>query len=370
MNAIWIERTREEIESPALLVDLAALDHNLATMGSIVSASKATYRPHCKTHKSPLIAHKQIAAGAVGVCCAKLAEAEVMIDAGVPDVLITSPVIGQPKIRRLATLARTARVAVVVDNSDVIDALKAAVARAGSELGVLVEVDVGQQRCGVTPGEAAVALARQITDSKGLVFRGLQGYQGKLQLEPNASRRRDGVRVALARLLESAEMVRRSGIEVRTLTGGGTGTLALDLDFGGLTELQPGSYVYMDHRYTAIEWTGPDTRPPFRAALSVLASVISRPTRNRAVVDTGWKAISSDGGMPLVKDLPGARFTFAGDEHGVLEWDTACPLQVGDVVELHPSHCDTTVNLYDRCFALRDGTVEQLWSIPARGRTQ
>lgn len=294
-----------------------------------------------------------------------------MVHAGVPDVLITSPVVGESKIRQLATLARIARIAVVADNENTIEAMSAAATRAGSTLNVLVEVDIGQRRCGVSPGDAAATLARQIARCKGLVFRGLQGYQGKLQLESDASKRWKGAREALDLLLESAELVRRSGIEVKTLTGGGTGTLPIDLELGGLNELQPGSYVYMDHRYTAIEWNGPNTRPPFRAALTVLASVISRPAGDRAVVDTGWKALSNDGGLPMAKGLSGASFAFAGDEHGILEWQgSACPLSIGDVVELHPSHCDTTVNLYDRCFVTRSGTIEDEWSIPARGRTQ
>jgi D-serine deaminase-like pyridoxal phosphate-dependent protein len=363
-----IGRRKSEITTPGLVVDLEVLDYNIEAMRSIVAGSKASYRPHAKTHKMPMIAHKQIAAGAVGICCTKLSEAEVMVAGGVGDILLTSPLTAAAKISRLASLARHARLAVVVDTVENVDALSEAAGIAGSRLGVVVEIDVGQGRCGVSSPAAAVALAQRINRTNSLEFRGLQGYQGSIQLEPSVEKRRVGAKAALDRLYHVAEHIHRAGLTAPLLTGGGTGTLAIDIELGGLTELQPGSYVYMDSRYVSIEWPARHN-PPFRSSLTVLATVLSKPAANRIVVDTGWKAISNDGGNPVPIGHVGARFRFAGDEHGILEHDERLDLAPGDVIELMPSHCDTTVNLYDYCYAIRADKVEAVWAIPGRGKT-
>ncbi len=363
-----IGRQKSEILTPGLIVDLDVLEGNIETMRSIVAASKASYRPHAKTHKMPMIAHKQIEAGAVGICCTKLSEAEVMVSGGVKDILLTSPLTAAAKISRLAALARHARLGIVVDTVEGVDALSEAARMAGSRLGVVIEIDVGQGRCGVFSPAGAVALAQRIARDKNLEFLGLQGYQGSLQLEMSVEKRRSGAMAALGRLHDAVKHLRGAGLVAPLLTGGGTGTLAIDIELGGLTELQPGSYVYMDSRYVAIEWPARDV-PPFRSSLTVLATVLSRPASNRVVLDTGWKAISNDGGNPVPIGHLGARFRFAGDEHGILEHDERLELAPGDVVELIPSHCDTTVNLYDFCYAIRAHKVEAVWEIPARGKT-
>ena len=361
------------VATPALLLDLDALERNIARMAELASGAGIAYRPHAKSHKSPVIARMQLAAGAAGVCCAKLGEAEVMAAAGIGDILITSPVIGAGKIERLVQTARRAAIAVVADDAGNIDDLARAAqdANVGRDvvIEVVIEVDVGQGRCGVAPGPAAAELAERIAAAPGLRFRGLQGYQGLIQMTPDFAARRDASLDALDRLLETAEQVRGRGIEVAVLTGGGTGTSVIDAARGGLTEIQPGGYIFMDSRYGGIEWD--DGNPtPFEKSLTLRATVISRPAANRAILDMGYKAVSSDGGLPVPIDAPGATFGFAGEEHGELTYEGACPLEIGDAVAFWPSHCDTTVNLYDRYVCIRGGIVEAVWEIAARGRVQ
>ncbi len=358
-----------DVDTPALLMDMDAVQGNIRRREKLAKDAGIAYRPHAKSHKSPVIARMQLAAGAVGVCCAKLGEAEVMEAAGIGDILITAPVIGTGKIERLVQTARRATIAVVVDDAGNIDDLARAARDADIGLDVVIEVDVGQGRCGVAPGPAAAALAERIAAAPGLRFRGLQGYQGLIQMTPDFGARRDAALAALDRLLETAERVRGLGMEVAVLTGGGTGTSVIDAAQGGLTEIQPGGYIFMDSRYGGIEWD--DGNPtPFEKSLTLLATVISRPAANRAILDIGYKAVSSDGGLPVPIDLPGASFGFAGEEHSQLAYGGACPLEIGDVVALWPSHCDTTVNLYDRYVCIRGGAVAAVIDIAARGRVQ
>lgn len=365
-NAI-IGQHKEDIATPALLIDVDILDANLKKMAEIAKAANIAYRPHAKSHKQPLIAHKQLRAGANGICCAKLSEAEVMVEGGIGNILITSPVVAKSRLCHLAALARHANLAVVADSEENVADLDAAARRAGARLGVVIEVDVGQARCGISSPDLAVKLATKVTEAHSLDFHGLQGYYGNIQLEPSATKRRAAARAGLDLLLRMADHIRSAGIEVRTLTGGGTGTLAIDIALGGLSELQPGSYVFMDSRYSEIEWPA-SGRPPFRSSLTVLATVISRPTRNRAVLDSGWKSVSNDSGNPVAITGDGIRFRFAGDEHAVLEHDEVLPFQIGNTIELIPSHCDTTLNLYDHCYAIRSEVVEAVWPIPGRGK--
>ena len=359
----------EDLDTPVLLVDRGALGRNVARMAALAAEAGLACRPHAKAHKCPHIARLQIEAGAAGVCCAKLGEAEVMAAAGIGDILVTTPAIGRSKAMRLAAAAQAARIAVVVDDPGNVADLAAAAQTAGRKLDVLVEVDVGQGRCGVPPGPRAAELARLVAGHPWLRFRGLQGYQGALQMQAGLAERRRAVRSALDLLADSAEAVRKAGIEVETLTGGGTGSSAIDAALGGLTEIQPGSYVFMDSNYRAIQWPGAPA-PPFESALTVLAGVVSRPAADRAILDAGWKSISGDGGPPSAVDHPQAEFGFAGDEHSALAFPGAAPLAVGDKVALMPSHCDTTVNLHDRFVVVSGGEVEDAWEIAARGRSQ
>jgi D-serine deaminase-like pyridoxal phosphate-dependent protein len=360
----------DELDTPVLLVDADALERNIARMRDLAIAAGIACRPHAKAHKTPVIAEMQLAAGAVGVCCAKLGEAEVMAANDIKDILITSPVIGVSKLMRLMSVARQAKVAVVADDANNISEMARCAHTAGVGVAVVIEVDVGQRRCGVQPGEAAVALAKAVMSEPWLGFRGLQGYHGSIQMTASFAERKAAAQAALAKLTETAEAVRRAGIRVDVLTGGGSGTSAIDAALHGLTEIQPGGYIFMDSRYRGIEWDD-GNRVPFEQSLSMLSSVISRPAPDRAILDMGLKAVSSDGGPPVPVDLPGAAFSFGGEEHGQLSWNGApCPLVLGDHVRFWPTHCDTTVNLHDQFIVHRGDEVVDVWPIPARGRVQ
>jgi D-serine deaminase-like pyridoxal phosphate-dependent protein len=360
-----------EVDTPALLIDADALDRNLERMAKFAAAKKLNYRPHVKTHKTPLIARRQMAAGACGICCAKLGEAEVMVDGGIDDILVTTPVTGVSKVSRLVTLAARARIAVVVDNAANISELSEAVKHSGVSLGVFVEVNVGQNRCGVESGPEAARLGVMIAKAGSLHLRGLQGYQGALQGVVDFATRSAAVKQALERLHLAATHARQAGLEIETLTGGGTGSLAIDAALGGLTELQPGSYVFMDASYDKIQWDAEGAASPFEPALSILASVVSRPAADRVIVDVGWKSASSDAGVPLLRSSSELSFAFAGDEHGVVQTRRgAIGLDLGDRLELQPSHCDTTVNLYDSYVVVKNGAVFDVWDIAGRGRSQ
>jgi len=358
----------EKLDTPALLIDLDQFEQNLARMQHLIAGSHCRCRPHVKSHKSPIIAHLQVRHGAVGVCCAKVGEAEAMVAGGISDVHVTTPVSSPEKISRLVALARRADVSVVADHFDNVNALAEAASMSKISLKVLIEIDVGQQRCGLPPGAAAADLADRIANSRGLIFAGLQGYQGRLQAIVSFADRRREVERSLALLLETAEAVRNRGHPVEVLTGGGTGSSGIDIELGGLNELQPGSYVFMDSTYRRIEWE-PGQASPFEPSLSILGSVVSRPSAERLVLDVGWKTASSDSGPPVAKTT-GWSFEFAGDEHGILHRTGGLSLALGDKIELVPSHCDTTVNLYDWFFGIRNGRIETVWPIAARGRSQ
>ena len=360
----------QELDTPVLLVDAAALERNLKAMGEIASAAGVAYRPHAKTHKSPIVANMQLEAGAVGVCCAKLGEAEIMAAAGIPDILITSQVVGRNKLARLIQVAQDANIMVVGDNEDNISDLSSAAQTGGKPMDILIEVDVGQGRCGVPPGPEAARLARLIAETRWLRFRGLQGYQGLIQMTAGFDDRQAQIQLAMEKLMETADHLKCASIEVEILTGGGSGSSIIDTALGGYTELQPGSYVFMDSRYRHVQWPG-GAANPFENSLTILGTVISRPATDRAIVDVGYKAASSDGGPIVPVENMDAKFSFAGDEHGQLFFPGGtCPLALGEKIEFLPSHCDTTVNLYDRYIVTRDGLVEDVWEIAARGRVQ
>jgi D-serine deaminase-like pyridoxal phosphate-dependent protein len=359
-----------DLDTPVLLIDADKLERNLKRMQDIAAEAGIAYRPHAKSHKSPILAQMQIDAGACGICCAKLGEAEVMAAAGIPDILITTPVVGRSKLQRLANAAQQSHITVVADDADNLSDLAAAAQTAGIRLDVLIEVDVGQGRCGVAPGPEAARLAKLIGDTQWLRFRGLQGYQGLIQMTAAMTEREAATRDALDLLNQTAAEVRATGIEFDVLTGGGTGTSVIDVALAGLTELQPGSYIFMDSRYAAIEWTG-GAPTPFENSLTVLGTVVSRPEEGRCIVDVGYKAASSDGGPPVPLGLDGATFSFAGDEHGQLQFSGGARAPgIGEKVTLIPSHCDTTVNLYDQYIVTRGDGVEAVWEISARGRVQ
>jgi D-serine deaminase-like pyridoxal phosphate-dependent protein len=354
----------EDIDTPALLLDREKLVANIERMAAFVGAGPVKLRPHAKTHKCVEIARLQLAAGAVGVTCAKVGEAAALADGGIDDILIANQIVGPIKIARLVELAKRCRVTVAVDDAGNVHALSDAAAAAGVELRCHVEVDVGMVRCGVRDGEAALELARLIAASPGLVFAGLQTYEGHLQnVVPLAER------IALAerdmrRALRAKETVEAGGLPVEQVSGGGTGTYMVTGRLPWMTELQAGSYATMDAQYRAVG--GAD----FENALTVLATVVSRPRPDKAIVDAGLKALTSDFGDPTVL-VEGAGWLDFSEEHGEIALaGPACDLRVGDKIEIVPRHGCTTVNLYDRYHVLEDGKLTAIWAITARGRSQ
>jgi len=354
-----------EIDTPALLLDIAAAERNIKAMAARFAGGPVRLRPHVKTHKTPLLAHRQLQAGAIGVTCAKLAEAEVMVRAGVGEVLLSSEVAGPAKVARLVTLNRKARVITVVDDEDAARAISEAALAAGLRIATLVDLDVGQGRTGVLPGEPALSLARAVSRLPGLELVGLQGYEGHLQHIVNPAERERACRAALEKLTTTAARLRDDGLPISIVSTAGTGTSAIAAEVPGITEVQPGSYVVMDAHYGSVEGLH------FEQALTILTTVISKTRPDVAIVDAGLKTASIDSGMPLVRGVPGAQFFFAGDEHGTLQLEGArAEVRVGDKLELVPSHCDTTINLHDVYYVVRDGLLEDVWPIAARGAIQ
>jgi len=356
----------EEVDTPALIVDLDAFERNLRSLADAVAGRGVRVRAHAKTHKCPEIARRQVAAGAVGVCCQKVSEAEAMVEGGIADVLVSNEVVGAPKLARLAELATRARIGVCVDDAANVRDVSVAARRSGATLDVYVEIDVGARRCGVAPGEAALGLAREIAGAPGLRFAGLQAYHGAAQHLRTMAERRAAIEFAAQAARDTRALIESAGIACPTVTGGGSGTFAFEIESRAFDEIQPGSYVFMDADYAKNEWAAP--LPRFEHALFVLATVMSRPAAGRAVLDAGLKASSVDSGLPTVWQRPGLRYARASDEHGVLELEAgATAPALGAKMLLVPGHCDPTVNLYDWYVCLRGGKVEALWPITARG---
>jgi D-serine deaminase-like pyridoxal phosphate-dependent protein len=360
-----------DIDTPCLLVDFDALERNIRRMAEFGTTNGIGIRPHAKAHKTPIIAHMQLAAGAVGICCQKVGEAEAMVAGGVRDILISNEVVGSAKLRRLTALARLAHIAVAVDARAAAEALSTAATATSTTVGVVVDVDVGQGRCGVAPGQPAVDLGAAALTMPGLSLRGLQGYQGALQHVPGHEARAQAAHEANARLMETRALFEKNGFPLEIVTGGGTGTYDTEGLIPGMTDIQPGSYIFMDRQYREIGGLGSPTYDDFEPSLSVLATVMSTPTPDRLVLDAGLKALSNDAGPAAPVDLPGWEYKPAGDEHGLLVrcGDGPRP-SLGDTVRMLPSHCDTTVNLYDQFHVVRAGSLEAIWSIPGRGKTR
>lgn len=358
--------TLEEVDTPALLLDLDAFESNLDRLDASLAGTPIRVRPHSKSHKCPEIALRQMAHGAVGVCCQKVTEAEAMVAGGIPNVLVSNQVVGPRKIARLVSLARHAHVSVLVDDATNVAALSAAAVEAGATLEVLIEVDVGAHRCGVEPGKPALALAKAVVAANKLQFKGIHAYQGAAQHVRSPDDRRALIERAAQLVAETMTLLRENGITCDIVTGAGTGTYPLEAASGIYTELQPGSYIFMDADYGRN--LGADGEPihEFQQSLFVLTTVMSRTQPERAVVDAGLKALSVDSGQPLVADT-GAEYLGASDEHGVLRVNDQSRFKLGDKIRLIPGHCDPTVNLYDWIVGIRGDEVECVWPIVARG---
>lgn len=351
----------EDLETPALLLDRAAMMRNLRRMAEFFRGRKAQLRPHFKNHKCTRLARLQLETGsAVGITCAKLGEAEVLVEAGVEDVLIANQVVGQAKLERLAGLARQANMRVAVDDPQQIADIGRAAEGAGSTVGLLVEVDIGMGRCGVKPGEPALQLARKIVETEGVRFDGLQAYEGHVVYLRDAHEREQQARQSMETAVATRKMIEKAGIPVAIVSGGSSSTYAFTGTMEGVDEIQAGTYATMDYVYQQMS-------PEFEIALSVLARVISRPAAGHAVLDVGYKGLGDEFGMPKVKNLLDAGIDFRLSEehctgHNVPDW------QVGGAIELTPSHACTTCNLYRQFHLHEQGRVVDVWPIEGAGR--
>jgi D-serine deaminase-like pyridoxal phosphate-dependent protein len=369
---IGVADSRNKLDTPALLLDRTAMARNIAKMAAVATRRGIGLRPHVKSHKSVRIAQMQIEAGALGVSCATLGEAEAMVEAGIPGVLVTSPIVSTNKLRRLVALADKAgprQLMVVVDDPRNVAELALHAARLAHPLNVLIDYHAGYHRTGVIDEDAAVALASAIAETGMLTLRGVQAYGGHLQhIEPRSERDHAAaqLRKAVASLVDKLES---AGMPIDIVTGVGTGTHEADAPAGVFTEMQPGSYVFMDVEYNQV-LAGIERSPPFDTSLFVQSTVVSTQVPQWVTLDAGTKSFATDSVVPRVaRGIEGpSDYAFFGDEHGKLIVDPAHRPPLGARVEFMTPHCDPTVNLYDRYHVVDGDTLVDIWPIEARGR--
>lgn len=341
-----------EIDTPALLLDLDAMERNLEKMARFFSGG-TRLRPHYKNHKCPELARRQIARGAIGLTCATLSEAEALVANDIDHILISSEIAGAPRIRRFIQLARSADVMAVVDNPDTAAAIGTAARNARCRPGLLVNVNVGQNRTGAKPGVPVLDLARRIAE-EGMKFRGLMGYEGHVAHMPEGAEKISAYDLAMRALMNTKRLLEENGFTVGIVSTGGTGTYHLSRRFPEITEFQAGSYLLMDTDYKR-------TCEDFEPALSVLGTVISRTGNERVVIDAGLKSISGEHGVPLVKSVEGLKLRKLNAEHGIIDIvDPGVQVQPGDTIEVWAHYSDATVNLHDRIYGMRNGVVEEI----------
>ncbi len=345
-----------DIQTPALLVDLDCMEANLERMAAFFRSVPAKLRPHFKNHKCPDLAWKQLDAGAIGITCATLHEAECLVHHGVRSVLLANEIVDADKIRRFVELARRADVIVCVDNEKIAGDLARAARDRRTEVSVLMDVDVGLHRCGTPPGEATVRLARGVAEM-GLRFRGLMGYEGQVLRKPLGPEKEEAAAAAMRPLMETKACLEQTGMPVEIVSVGGTGTYSISGRYPGVTEIQAGSYLLMDTDYRKC-------CPDFDTALTLLTTVISKTEGERFVVDAGLKSLSCERGIPGVKELPGVATRRLTAEHGIIDiQDPAAVVQVGDRIEMWVHYSDATVNLHERIYGIRNGRVEDVFRV-------
>ena len=363
---------RWRLNTPSLVLDLDLLEENIARMASLCASQSIALRPHAKTHKSIEIARRQLQAGAVGICCAKLGEAEILAAGGIDSILVTSPVVSAEGCRRLAALNRLCPdLMIVTDSAANVADLAGAGAASGRPLKVLIDLDVGQHRTGIAPGEGALALADAIAATPHLMFAGIQGYAGHLQHLHGRAARQARTLAAMEMLAGTRAALEAAGHACPIVTGGGTGTFDLDPRAEVLTDLQAGSYVFMDGQYAEV-WEADEERVPFATSLFVQVMVISANHPGIATTDAGLKAFATDAGPPLIlAGAPeGTRYVLGSDEQGRLELAPGSSLAPGAMLTCAVPHCDPTVNLYDHYHVVRGDTLIDIWPVDARGRSQ
>ncbi len=361
-----IGASEDDIQTPALIVDLDAFEANIAFMAEEAARAGMALRAHAKMHKSADIARLQIAAGAVGMCCQKVSEAEALVREGIGDILVSNEVRDPVKLKRLAKLAGQAKIAVCVDDLGGVQELATAVAAEGTRVEVLIEVDVGGGRCGIRNPADAVAIAKAIEAAPGLSFGGLQAYNGAAQHVRSPNARAAAIADTVAKAAETRDLLIAAGIAVPRVTGAGTGTYEYEGASGVYNELQCGSYAVMDADYGRNLDAHGQPVSRFTNALFILAGVMSKPAPGIAVCDAGLKVMSMDSGLP-VSAMEGVEYARCSDEHGNLS-DPEDRLKPGDRLRLIPGHCDPTINLHDWIVGVRGGVVEALWPVTARGR--
>jgi len=353
---------KDDIETPILLLDIDILQDNIHLMADYLKDKPVKLRPHAKCHKTPIIAHMQIRAGAKGIAVAKLGEAEVMVNSGIEDVYIANQVVQSSKLERLVTLNEYSTVSVAVDTPSIVEMLSNVASRKNVNVKVIEEIDVGLNRCGVPPGKPAVDLARKISRSKNLIFEGVMGWEGHAAFVLDLNKRKEECRKCYKKLVETVKEIRREGIEVKTVAAGGTTSYNIAAEYPGINEINPGSYIFMSlmHRLEGV---------PFKHSLTVLTTVVSRPSKDRAVIDGGVQTFSMFWSYPKAKEMESIEVKELHMEHGILKLkDPNIDLKVGDKIEFIPAYPDTTINLHDRFYVVRGENVEAIWKIGARGR--
>jgi D-serine deaminase-like pyridoxal phosphate-dependent protein len=354
-----IGRSRHDLVTPALILDLDVARRNITKMAEYMRTVPAKLRPHVKVHKSPEIARMQMGAGeTIGLTTATVWEAVVMVHGGIDDILIANEVVGPEKVAALAELARDAHITVAIDDAQNCADISAAALKAGSTAGVLIDLDVGMERCGVRTKEQALDLAEQLSALRGLRFEGMMGYEGHCMLEPDPALRVQKAHAAMDKLMEAVDFLAQAGFESKVISGGGTGTYNITGAHPRLTELQAGSYVVMDAFHSQLV-------PGFPAALTVLATVISR-QGDRVILDSGRKAVGSELGLPALKD-EAAKTAAIAEEHLLVDVEPGSSLKVGDRVEVISGYGPTTVNLHDVFYVVENDVVVDVWPVQARG---
>ncbi|MGH7943947.1 MAG: DSD1 family PLP-dependent enzyme [Opitutaceae bacterium] len=362
--------SKADLPTPALLVDLDLFEANLERMADHCKQAGCGLRPHAKTHKCAEVARRQIAAGALGICVATVAEAEAMVAADIRGVLLTSPIVDHNKIARMVELARQDQgVMLSVGHPLAVERLAEAAKERRVTMEVLIDVDVGDRRTGILPGQPALELARLIGRNRNLRLRGLQAYSGMASHVAGFSAREKSSRSAMAKAADTRDLLGKAGFDMSLFSGGSTGTYNIDPGPGGVTELQAGSFIFMDVNYRVIGGrNGSSLYTDFQPSLTVLATVVNATHPDQVTVDAGIKAFSTDStDKPEAKGWEGISYRRSGDEFGALTVAAGARLpQLGDRLEFIVPHCDPTVNLYDRIYALRGDKVEAVWPIMAR----
>ena len=360
----------EDIQTPALVIDLDVFESNLGKMQTYLSENDIALRSHTKMHKCPVIALKQVEAGARGVCAAKVSEAEIMCDAGVQDVLVTSPLATADKVDRFIR-ARTSHegLKLVIDHEQSTTLLNEKAAAEGLIVDVFIDIDPGMGRTGVEAGESTLRLAEFVGESTNLRLAGVQMYAGNCMHVEGFNSRRAKYEKVMQKGIDTIALLKDSGIDVPIVSGGGTGTYNMEPDLGLINELQAGSYAFMDIEYRDIGGRdSDDVYSDFDVSLFVLVTAISQPQSRLITVDGGFKSFASDKMPPQFRDVEGVIYHWGGDEHGIIQLDNPSrELALGDKLAMLTPHCDPTVNLHDFYFPYRDGLVHEVWPVSARG---